>query len=307
MNQSSKPNHLWVVAESPGCQLANEWRKAFSQLPAGIVEVNWMFLSRPMEFWRRRRNLPISGEPPQVVSLGWFATILTHLCLPRNISLLPANIPNQNAPFLSSILKRSTAQIRLPASPSPRNHSTSVSNGFQLVCVADMVAGSGAMEALWAFTMVRLAGWPCTLWMAGEGPLLEEFRSFANLASIPEDIRFVPNFRSEESFPVKADLVIVPNPNWKPDDSLLFESSTTQITSSDGDAPSKLGLTTNPTRKIISIPWKPHHICRVIMESLSALDQPGVQPPFKGHGKDLVAVLRAATKGKRPSKLDMIS
>lgn len=300
---NDKPNteitHICVVADSPGCILAKEWRKAFCHLPSGAFAIDWMFLSRPFEFWRKRNALLFSGQPVQVLSLGWFSTILSHYLLPANISQIPTTPLSRDSLFIAPILKRCTAQIGLPSIPGKRKDSVLVPPGFQLVCIADMVAGSGAMEVLWAFTMVRLAGWPCTLWMAGEGPLLEEFRSFANLASIPEDIRFVPDFRSENSLPANPDVILLPSPDLRCEDQHLVESSKNRITSRTTEPTAKNEAITTPKTNVFSIPWKPHQICRVIMECLSQLKAPETQPNFEADGKGLGAVLLAAAKKNR--------
>ena len=298
-----KPNteivQICVVADSPGCNLAKEWRKAFCDLPLGAFAIDWMYLSRPFEFWRKRNSLLFSGKPVQVLTLGWFSTVVSHYLLPSNISQIPTTPLSQDSLFIAPIVKRCTAQIRLPSIPAKRNDSVLVPPGFQLVCFADMVAGSGAMEVLWAFTMVRLAGWPCTLWMAGEGPLLEEFRSFANLASIPEDIRFVPNFRSENSLPANPDVVLLPSTDLLLEDLPYMDSSKTRITSRNSEPPGKTDAITTTKTNLFSIPWKPHQICRVIMDCLSQMKFPNTQPPIEADGKDLEAVLLAAARKNR--------
>ncbi len=181
-----------------------------------------------------------------------------------------ADLPHSPCSMTKLLVRHASAQIRFPTPPTEKGIMP-LSPGFQLVCLADMVAGSGALEALWAFSMVRLAGWSCTLWMVGEGPLLEEYRQFAKLASVPEGIHFLPHFRSESGLPVNPDLVLIPKRSFPWHISDQFFTNHPKITS-----PSNGTKDHNST--VIS--WKPHLLCRTILQIMESLGSPKPQIPM---------------------------
>ncbi len=178
-----------------------------------------------------------------------------------------ADFPPSQSSLTKVLAKRATAQIHFPTPQSDKGF-LPLGPGFQLVCLADMVAGSGALEVLWAYSMVRLAGWPCTLWMAGEGPLLEEYQQFARLASVPEGIHFLPHFRSFANLPVDPDLVLVPRRAypWENYDQHFRHHP-------------KITAQTNGTKEpnTMAISWKPHLLCRSILTLLEAHGTPKAQ------------------------------
>ncbi len=236
--------------------------------------MHWGYLSRPRDFWRRQTQLLQSPQFSFVQSLGWFSSVFQALSLARNIPLVLADLPQSHGSITQLLSKRATAQIYFPSAKS-ENGPVPKSQGFQLVCLADMVAGSGALEALWAFSMVRLAGWPCTLWMVGEGPLLEEYRQFARLASVPEGIHFLPHFRSYPNLPVDPDLLLIPKRAfpWESFDRLFDQHP--KITA-------QTQVTVGPSTSTIScsaISWKPHLLCRAILERFESLGTAKNQSP----------------------------
>ena len=280
---------ICVISDSPSCRLAIEWRKAFTELESGAFEIHWAFLSRPWTLWRTRNKILLSDTPIQAIAIGWLSSVLTCSWLPKKNPLILAGIVNQDAPFIPSIIKRCTALIQLPSKKKGNSHLITPSSGFQLVCRADMVAGSGVLEVIWAFTMVRLAGWPCTLWIAGEGPLLDEFRIFAKLASIHEDIRFLPGFRNGENFPTIPDILLMPSQDPSCVNFPEFRLSKILVTAKNVE--DSTNTSPNCFTPTITIPWKPHHICRVIIENFSRLNKTNSHQMENGKDKNLSSVI----------------